>query len=155
MPLEDVDARMRAHLFGQRGLDGRSGRVGHMHDAPVAVAAFAREVVAERTVFVAREGNATRDQPFDRLATVLDHETRGVGSQSPAPAVRVSLMWCSIESALSSTAAMPPCAQLEAESSTCFLVISATCVLLRQASAQVPDRQVRFPAPARRMSARK
>jgi hypothetical protein len=56
-----------------------------------------------------------------------------VSSQSPAPAVSVSCTWLSKESSGASTAAMPPWAQLVAESAAAFFVTretwacSATC----------------------------
>ena len=76
VPLEHRDVGMAAHLVGQGLLDGRTGRVGDMDDATVAVAALARQVVAR---LAARERHALRDQPFDRLAPPLDHEAGGQG----------------------------------------------------------------------------
>ena len=97
-------------LSGQGRLHGSAGGVGGMDDAAVAVAAFAGQVVASGSV-VAGEWHALLDQPFDRGPAVFDDETGGVASHSPAPAIRVSWMWASIESSPSSTAAMPPWAQ--------------------------------------------
>lgn len=51
---------------------------GLMNDAPVTVSAFTCEVIAERALFVAGEGYAAPDQPFDRPPAVLDHETGGI-----------------------------------------------------------------------------
>jgi hypothetical protein len=48
MALQDRDVRDGAYLFGQRLLHGRTGRVGGMDDAALAVAAFARQVEAQR-----------------------------------------------------------------------------------------------------------
>jgi hypothetical protein len=42
--LEQRDVGRAAHMFDQRFLHRRAGGVGHVHDAPRAVAAFARQV---------------------------------------------------------------------------------------------------------------
>ena len=49
-----------------------------MHDAAVAVAAFARQVIAQCAAFVAGKGDAAGDQPFDRAPAVFDHEAARV-----------------------------------------------------------------------------
>ncbi len=62
------------HLLDQRALHRGAGGVGRMHDAALAVAAFAREV--QRAV-LEREGHAEPAQPGDGLGRMLDHEARG------------------------------------------------------------------------------
>ena len=71
---EDVDVRMAAHMLAERRLHRGAGGVGSMDDAAVRVSAFAGQVIAELGVRLAREGDATIDQPFDGVLAVLDHE---------------------------------------------------------------------------------
>ena len=77
MVLEQRDVRMlRTRSFSVR--DHRvAGGVGGVDDAALAVAAFARQVEAQFGGLVPRERHALLDQPFDRLAPVLDDEARG------------------------------------------------------------------------------
>ena len=67
---------MRLDLLCEGGLDRRAGRIGGVHDAAVAVAAFARQMKAAVAAVVGGEGYALGDEPFDQLAAALDHETR-------------------------------------------------------------------------------
>jgi hypothetical protein len=55
-----------------------TGRVRGVNYAPVAVPAFARQVITQITG-VAREWHALSDQPFDCLAAVFDHVASGRG----------------------------------------------------------------------------
>ena len=73
--LEDVDVRMVADMFAERGLHRRPGGVGGVDDAAMRVSAFACQVIAELRIGLAREGHAAVDQPFDCALAVLDHET--------------------------------------------------------------------------------
>ena len=83
--LEHRDVRVRLDLTFERGLDRRAGRVGRVDDAPMAVATLAGEMEAAVAALVAREGYALRDEPLDRLAAVLDHETRDRLVAQPSP----------------------------------------------------------------------
>ena len=77
--------RSRIVMFGWRAgageerlVDRPAGRVGGVGDAPDGVAAFARQVKAQRPVGVRRERHSLLDQPLDRLAAVLGDEARHV-----------------------------------------------------------------------------
>ena len=72
--LEHGDAGGAAHHVDQRLLHGGAGGVGGVHDAPRAVAAFAREV---QVVALQREWHAQAAQPADGLGCVLHHKARG------------------------------------------------------------------------------
>ena len=74
MSFEHGDVGMPAYLVRERLLHGRPGGVGDVEDAPVAVAALTRQMVAG---FAARKGHALVDQPFDRFSAMLDDEPRG------------------------------------------------------------------------------
>ena len=71
--LEHRDVRVRAYLLIECLLHGGAGGIGDVDDTPVAVAAFACQVVARAA---ARKRHALCDQPIDRLASVFDHESR-------------------------------------------------------------------------------
>ena len=89
--LAQRDVRVRARLGQQRVVDGLAGGIGGMGDAPHRVAAFAREVQAQRAAGVGRERHALRHQPFDRLRAVLGDEARGVFvDQAGAGVLRVA-----------------------------------------------------------------
>ena len=77
--LQHRDVRMGLDLGFQRGLHGMAGGVGGMDDAAVAVAAFAGEVIADVAGCVPGERHALADQPFDGLASVLDHVAGDLG----------------------------------------------------------------------------
>jgi hypothetical protein len=72
--LEHLDGGRGAHALDQRGLHGRAGGVGRVHDAPVAVATLAREV---QFAVLEREGHAELLQPGDRGGRVFHRELRG------------------------------------------------------------------------------
>ena len=76
MVFKQRDVRLPLNLFGERELHGVAGRIFDMQNAPMAVAAFAREVKAERAGFVARERHTARDQPFDGVFRMLHDEAR-------------------------------------------------------------------------------
>lgn len=81
--LQKLDVRPLARLVEQGFEDRRTGGVGGMNDAPVAVAALAGEVKLETTVvdavvLVTGERHALLDQPFDRFAAVFDGEPHRV-----------------------------------------------------------------------------
>ncbi len=78
VPLEDLDVGVALHLPDERLLHRAAGGVRGMHDAPVAVAALAREVQLLLVGVVAREGDPLLDEPFDRPAAALDHEAHRV-----------------------------------------------------------------------------
>jgi hypothetical protein len=69
------DVRVVAHLLFQGRLDRMARGVGGMDDAARAVAAFARQVVAQFGGGIAGEGHALFDQPADRLAAMFDDIT--------------------------------------------------------------------------------
>ena len=73
--LEHADVGRGQHFVDQRGLHGSAGGIGRMHDAAVAVAAFAREV--QSPVF-RRERHAQALQPADGIGCVFDHVARGI-----------------------------------------------------------------------------
>jgi hypothetical protein len=56
---------MAFHALHERFLHRAAGRVRGVHDAPVAVAAFAREMQLLLVVVVAGEGHALCHQPLD------------------------------------------------------------------------------------------
>jgi hypothetical protein len=72
MAFKHRDIGMPPHLLIKCLLNRSSGGIGHVDDAPVAVTAFARQVIAR---FGSGERNALRDKPVDRLATMFDDET--------------------------------------------------------------------------------
>ncbi|MNS95363.1 hypothetical protein D3C72_1296190 [compost metagenome] len=74
--LEQRDVGRAAHALDQHLLHGRAGGVGHVHDAALAVAAFARQV---QVAAFFREGHAEFAQPADGLRRAFDHEARGLG----------------------------------------------------------------------------
>ena len=71
------DVGMAPDLFRQRGLHRVAGGVGGVDDAAVAVAAFARQVVAGAIVGVPGERYALFDQPFDGGPAVFHDEAGG------------------------------------------------------------------------------
>ncbi|MCY1286104.1 hypothetical protein D9M68_372120 [compost metagenome] len=80
---EQLDVRSLPGLLQQGVEDRRAGGVGRVDDAPVAVAAFAGQVVFEaavlgRGLLFPGEGHALVDQPLDGFAAVLDGEAHGV-----------------------------------------------------------------------------
>ena len=76
MVFEERDVRMPARALRQRREHRMTGRVGRVDDSAMTVAAFARQVKAEFGRVVLRERHDLRDQPFDRLAAVLDDVAR-------------------------------------------------------------------------------
>ena len=74
-------------LGQQRLVDRAAGGVGGMGDAPHRMAAFARQVQAERPVRVGRERHALADQPFDSAGAALGDEARGVLVDQPGAGV--------------------------------------------------------------------
>ncbi len=75
--LDDRDIGMLARLLAQGGHDGMAGGVRRVDDAPAAMPAFARQVVAEFRLVVAGERHAAVDQPLDGFAPMLDDVARG------------------------------------------------------------------------------
>jgi hypothetical protein len=120
---------MAPHLFGQGAARRRTGGVGGMDDASVAVAAFARQVEAQRRVVPGKWERRARSATRWPLATVLDDEA-GRARVAQAGAGREGVIDVGLDAVGigSSTAAMPPWAQAEAESASVFLVTSATPV---------------------------
>ena len=75
MVFKQGDVGRLLHPLNQRGLHCGAGGVGHVHDAPRAVAAFAREV--QVTVVLGAEGHAHGLQPGNRLRRLLHHKLGG------------------------------------------------------------------------------
>jgi hypothetical protein len=71
---EQRDVGGATHMLDQRLLHRGAGGIRHVHDAPRAVAAFAREV---QLAVLEREGHTQRPQPLDALGGVFDHEAGG------------------------------------------------------------------------------
>src|SRR5690606_6108021 len=68
---------------GEEGIEKRrTGSVGRMDDAPMAVAAFTRQVILEAARFgiglITGEGHALLNEPLDGFAAVLDGKADGV-----------------------------------------------------------------------------
>jgi hypothetical protein len=121
------DVRMRAGLLEQRVVDGLAGGVGRVRDAPHGVAAFAREVQAQRPVGIGRERHAGMlDQPLDGRALCSAMKRAVCSSTRPAPASCVSRTCDSMLSSSPSTPTMPPCAQAVAPSSSVRLASTTT-----------------------------
>ena len=70
------DAGRGAHLGDEGLLHGGSGGIGHVHDAALAVPAFARQVQGARAFL--GEGDAKLAQPGDGGGGTFDHGARGV-----------------------------------------------------------------------------
>jgi len=85
VPIEHVDIRMALHLLHQGFLDRAPGGVGRMDDAPVAMAAFAREVKLVLVVVVPCEWHSLCHEPFHRAPAPLDHEAHRLGVAEPGP----------------------------------------------------------------------
>src|SRR5450830_1910836 len=68
-----------AYTLLQRHLHCMTGGIGSVDDAPLAVAAFTCEVVAQFGTGVARKWHALFDEPFNGCAAMFDNETGGVG----------------------------------------------------------------------------
>jgi hypothetical protein len=73
---EHRDVGVLPDLLGQGCLHGATGGIGGMDDAALAVAAFARQVKAQRRAVMGKR-NATFDQPLDGFAAMLDDKTGG------------------------------------------------------------------------------
>lgn len=113
---QQLDVRSPPGL-GQQGIEDRgAGGVGGMDDAPVAVPAFAGQVVFEAAflvvvLLVAGEGHPCSISHW--IASRLCSTVKRTASSRhrPPPATRVSSTWDSTVSVSSSTAATPPWAQ--------------------------------------------
>ena len=82
-----------AHGFEQRFVDGLAGGIGCMGNASHRVAAFARQVQAERAAGVMRERHALLHQPLDGLGAVAGNELSGsLIDQAAASFLRVAHM---------------------------------------------------------------
>ena len=83
MVFQQRDVGVAPDLFRQGVLHRMAGGVGGVDDAAVAVAAFARQVVAGAVVRIAGERHALLDQPFDRGPAVLHDEAGGLFVAQP------------------------------------------------------------------------
>jgi hypothetical protein len=118
--LEQRDVRMRACAREQHALDLAPGRVAVVEDPPMRVAALAAEVEGG----LAEAGGSvetSKSAPSLSSASIIAgprSTTRSTTSSRhrPSPATSVSCTCDANESSLSWTAAIPPCAQLVAES---------------------------------------
>ena len=79
MVFQNRDVRVRLDLGFESGLDCMASRVGGMNHSPVAMPAFAGQVIAHVSRGVTGEGYSLADQPFDCLTTVLDHVSGDFG----------------------------------------------------------------------------
>ena len=70
MMFKQGNVRMFAHLLFEGQLHRMAGRIRCVDDAPLTMSTFAGEMKAEFRLFIAGEGYALCDQPFDRLAAL-------------------------------------------------------------------------------------
>ena len=85
---QQFDIRVRLRAFDQHRLDRAPGGIGGMDDAPMRMAAFAREVVGRIAAGgLAREGDTERFQPVDALRAMLDGESDDVGVTETRPRI--------------------------------------------------------------------
>ena len=120
----------------QRALDLLAREVGRVEHAPFGVAALAAQVVARRT-FAGVEAHAHSSEPLDCVGPRSTTKRTTSSRQSPAPASSVSATWLSKESSGATTAAMPPGAQLVAESAVPFFVTTVTLPCSAASSAKL------------------
>ena len=71
--LEHGDIGMGARLVDQGALHRLSGRIRRMDDAPHAMPAFTRQMIARSVVMISGKWHALPDQPLDGLGSVFHH----------------------------------------------------------------------------------
>jgi hypothetical protein len=101
-----------ASAFLQSGLNGAAGGVGGMNDPPVAVAAFAVQVIVGAPSVL---DSRVKGTPWALSHSITSRPCSTVKRTAsawhkPAPAIRVSCICDSMESPASNTAETPPCA---------------------------------------------